>query len=211
VNADIHPRVSLKQYYVSARGLSTAVAAVALPFTSKVVGSDSAAYIFPPLGGMDGAARAGLVALCLGVSMGVYFLVAVKPPKSPSKIVWSALFLAAVCLLAYLSAYQRFVRRVDVPSRGTSAYVSVGYQRTAFADQTFGLASDWEMLQARGTSEEEIQRLWTAKSLIVARLALYSSCALTTLTLLFLFSFGLAHDISRQDPAKAGTLNHRAK
>jgi len=200
VNADVHPRLSLKQYYVSARGLSTAVAAVALPFASKIVSSDAAACIFPPLGGMDGVARVGFVALCLGVSMGVYFLVAVEPPKSPSRVIWSALFFAAVCLLAYLSAYQRFVRRIDVPSRGTSAYVSVGYQRTAFADQTFGSASDWEMLQARGISEEEIGRLWTAKSLIIARLALYFSCALTTLALLFLFSFGLAHDISRQDP-----------
>jgi hypothetical protein len=195
--------LSLKQYYVSARGLSTAVAAAALPFASKIVGADAAAYIFPPLGGMDGVARVGLVALCLGVSMGVYFLVAAQSPKTPSRVIWMALFFAALFLIAYLSAYQRFVRRIDVPSLGTFEYVSVGYQRTAFADQTFGSASDWEMLKARGTSEEEIERLWTPKSLTIARLALFFSCALTTLTLLFLFSFGLAHDIPRQDHPKA--------
>lgn len=142
------------------------------------------------------------MALCLGVSVGVYFLVAAQPPKSPSKVIWTALVFAAVCLLAYLSAYERFVRRVDIPTRGTSVYVSVGYQRTAFADQTFGSASDWEMLRARGISEEEIDRLWTEKSLIVARFLLYSSCSLTTLALLFLFSFGLAHDLPGRDAGK---------
>ena len=165
MNAKLHPRVSLKQYFLSARGLVTAVAAVTLPFASKIVSSDSSAYLFPPLGNVDGIARVGLVALCLGVSVGVYFLVAVQPPKSPSRIIWSALLLAAVCLLAYLSAYQRFVRRIDVPTREVSLYVSVGYQRTAFADQTFGSAPDWEMLRARGASEEEIARLWAEKSL----------------------------------------------
>jgi hypothetical protein len=186
VSADAHTRVSLKQYYLSARGLSTAVAAVVLPLASKIVGSDSSAYLFPPLGDMDGIARVGLVALCLGVSVGVYFLVAAQPPKSPSRVIWAALLFAAICLLAYLSAYQRFVRRVDIPSRETSVYVSVGYQRTAFADQTFGSASDWEMLRARGTSEEEIGRLWTARSIIVTRLGLYFSCSLTILFLLTL-------------------------
>jgi hypothetical protein len=122
-------------------------------------------------------------------------------------VIWVALTFTTVCLLAYLAAYQRFVRRIEIPSRGeTSVYVSVGYQRTVFADQTFGSASDWEMLRARGTSEEEIGRLWTAKSLIIARLGLYFSCSLTTLALLFLFSFGLAHDISRQDFAKTNEV-----
>lgn len=202
MNGEVHPRVTLQQYYTSARGLCTAVAAVALPFASKIVGSDSNAYLFPPLGDMNGIARVGLVAMCLGVSVGVYFLVAVRAPKSPSRIIWGTLILAAVSLLAYLSAYQRFVRRIDVPTREMSIYVSVGYHRTAFADQTFGLATDWEMLRARGTSEEEIGRLWTEKSIIIARLGLYLSCSLSTLALLFLFSFGLAHDISHRDLAR---------
>jgi hypothetical protein len=59
------------------------------------------------------------------------------------------------------------------------------------------------MLHARGTDEEEIERLWTAKSLIVARLTLYLLCTLTTLSFLFLFSFALAHDISGELAGKA--------
>lgn len=195
MNSYIHRRLSLKQYYVSARGIVTAVAAVAVPLAS-IIGSDSGSHVFPPLGSMDGIARIGLVALSLAVSLGVYFLAAVKPPKSPSRVVWITLALAVVFLLVYLSAYQRFVRQIEIPSRGSSVYVSVGYQRTQFAEQTFGPASDEEMLRARGTNEEEIGRLWTKKSLIIARLVLYFSCTLTTLALLFLFSFGVAHDVA---------------
>jgi hypothetical protein len=198
VNANPQPRISLKQYYTSGRGIVAAVAAVGLPFASKVVGPDSAAWIFPPLGGMDGIARFGLLALCLGVSVGAYFVAVVRRPSRPSRVIWVTILLAVSCLSAYLAAYQRFVLRVEVPSRGTSVHVSVGYQRTPFADQTFGAASDWAMLQARGTDEEEINRLWTARSIILARLALYLSCTLTTLTFLFLFSFAVAHDASEQ-------------
>ncbi|MGH9641011.1 MAG: hypothetical protein ACRD3Q_01160 [Terriglobales bacterium] len=179
------------------------MAAVVLPLASKIVGADSGTYFFPPLGGMDGIALIGLVALCLGGSLGVYFLVAIKPVKSSSRVTWAALLFAAVCLLGYLSTYQRFVRRIEIPSRGASVYISVGYQRTPFAERTFGSASDWEMLRARGPNEEEVARLWTAKSIIIARLALYFLCTLTTLALLFLFSFGVAHDVARQADASA--------
>ena len=190
------PPKSLTQYYKSARGLSTAIAAVFLPFASKIVGKDAATYLFPPLGSMDGPARIGLVALCLGVSLGVYFLVVVNPVKSPARMIWSTLLVSAVCLLAYLVFYEAFIRRVEIPSRQTSVYVSVGYQRTEFAKQTFGSDSDEEILRARGTSEEEIRRLWTRQSLIIARLGLYFSCVLTTLSWLFVFTFALVRDMS---------------
>jgi len=196
VTANLQPRLSLKQYYTSGRGIVTAVAAVGLPLASKIVGPDSASWIFPPLGAMDGIARFGLLALCLGVSVGAYFAAAAQRPNHPSRVIWATIVLAISCLCAYLAAYQRFVLRIEVPSRGTSVHVSVGYQRTQFADQTFGPASDWAMLQARGTDEEEINRLWTSESIILARLALYLSCTLTTLTFLFLFSFAVAHDAS---------------
>lgn len=141
--------LSLKQYYLSVRGLSTAVAAVALPFASKFVGADSSTYLFPPLGSMDGIARLGLVALCLGVTVLVYFLVAIKPIPKPPRPILIALSVGAICLIAYLAAYQRFVRRIDIPARETSVYVSVGYERTKFADQTFGPASEGDAAGTR--------------------------------------------------------------
>jgi hypothetical protein len=198
VNADPKSQLSVKQYYASIKGLATAVAAVVLPLSSKIIGPDSTAYVFPPLGNMEGVARIGFVALCLGVSLGVYFLSA-KSIVSPRRVIWLALFTAIVCFGIYLAAYQRFVRRLDIPARHESVYVSVGYQRTSFADQTFPNATDLEMLRGRGTTEEEIERLWTIKSIIVARLILYSSCVLTSMALLFVFSFAVAHDVHSPD------------
>jgi len=195
VNAPPESQLSVKQYYASIKGLATAVAAVVLPLASKIIGSDSTAYVFPPLGNMEGVARVGFVALCLGVSLGVYFLVSAKSTVSLRRVIWLALSIAVVCFVIYLAAYQRFVRRLDIPARHESVYVSVGYQRTSFANQTFPNATDLEMLRGRGSTEEEIERLWTIKSIIVARLTLYSSCVLTSMALLFVFSFAVAHDI----------------
>lgn len=139
------------------------------------------------------------MALCLGLSIGVYFLVVVRPIRSPMRVIWLTLLIAVVSLLTYLAAYQRFVRRIDVPSRQTTVFVTVGYERSPHALQTFQSESDYDMLRARGTSDEEISQLWTKNSLIIARLTLFLSCAITTLALLFLFSFGLMHDISQEE------------
>ena len=204
MNTALHARVGLKRYYSSVRGLVTAIAAVALPYASKIVGTESAAFVFPPLGAMDGVARLVFLALCLGVSLGVYFLVAGDPPRRTSRVIWVSMLGAIVCACAYLAAYQRFVVRVDIPSRETSVHVSVGYERTPFSAQVFGSASDREMLRTRGTDEEEIERLWTMQSIIVARLALYLSFVLTSLAFLFIFSFAVAHDVSSQPPSRTG-------
>ncbi len=144
---------------------------------------------------MEGVARVGFVALCLAVSLSVYFLVSTKPLSSPARVIWPALLIAIVGLASYLVAYQGFVRRIDIPSRDESVYVSIGYQRTQFANQAFSGATDYDILKARGTNEEEIERLWTLKSIIVARLALYFSSVVTSLALLFLFSFAVVHEV----------------
>ncbi len=206
MNAPANQRLSLKQYYASGRGLATAIAAVVTPFASKLFGPDSASLVFPPLGSIDGVSRIGFLLLCISVSVGVYFIVTSQAPKTPTVVIWIAIAVLFICLASYLALYQRFVIRIAVPSQGTSVHISIGYHRTQFADQTFGSASDSEMLRSRGADEEEIERLWTMKSLIVARLGLFLSCTLTTMSFLFLVSFALAHDISSQVPTKTKSL-----
>ena len=181
--------VTVRGYYKSLRGASTALAAVVLPLVSKFVGSEPALYLFPPLGTVDGIGRFALICLGLLMSVGVYFLIYTRHATSPVKLVWIASILAFLFLTLYLASYQRFVRRIDVPSTGSSIYVSVGYRRTPFAEQTFGTASDWDMLRARGTSEEAIEQLWTETSLMISRLCLFFSCSLSMLALLFIFNF----------------------
>jgi hypothetical protein len=198
-------RVTLADYYTSARGVATAIAAVALPFASKVVPSEPSTYFFPPLGDIDGIARIGLVVLCLAVSLLVYFIVSDHVPKSPARVIVVSLVVFVVCLLGYLAAYERFVRRIDIPTRDTTVVVSVGYDRTDFANQSFATKSDWDMLRARGTSDEEIENLWTKHSVTVARLGLFLSCAFMIASALFLFTFAVMHNISVVGASKPAT------
>ena len=65
----------------------------------------------------------------------------------------------------------------------------------SFATSNFGSATDEEMLRARGPDEEQIRMLWTPRSLIVARLALFVPYSLMIVALVAAFSFGVAGDI----------------
>ena len=76
----------------------------------------------------------------------------------------------------------RFIRTIDIRSRGETVAVSVGYERTDFANTEFPGSSDWEILRARGPIEEEIWRIWTPKSIILARLVLFLSYLLFLLS-----------------------------
>jgi hypothetical protein len=100
---------------------------------------------------------------------------------------------ATAFLFFYLLAYFRFVRTIDIATRGTSVSVSVGYHRTEFAANTFGRATDWEILRQRGTDEEEIWMLWTVRSLLVARSALLLTYLGFILSLVAALSWGALH------------------
>jgi hypothetical protein len=199
VNDNEHSPLSLKLYYKSLGGLSTAIASVVLPFISAISGSQPAVYLFfPPLGSIDWLARLSLVFLGLLLTVVIYFWVRRPSRKSPQKIVSAALGLFFLSLLLYLASYQRFVRSIAVPSQNATIYVSVGYERTPFAVKNLDSQSDWEMLRSRGTDDEAIHQLWTARSIVIARLTLFSSCAFSTLALLFAINFTLTCDLARQ-------------
>lgn len=85
-------------------------------------------------------------------------------------ILWLFAFIA--CAL-YLAAATRFVRIISIPTLHDSVAVSVGFERTTFA-KALGEASDFDLLRLRGPQEEEIQKLWTFRSLTLSRLALWT-------------------------------------
>jgi len=187
--------MTLRQYYQgfwSLLGVLAAappvIVAVILPFLS-----DSApVYGFPPMGDVGSFARLGLVCLAFLVTYLVYFWPGGKWPLVVAVIV----FFASLC--AYIAFYQRFVLRIDVPSQKATIRVSVGYDRTSFAAANFGSDSDEDMLRARGTSDEEIKKLWTYRSLIIARLALFASYCGVILGLVAIFSLGIVFDQRRR-------------
>jgi len=102
------------------------------------------------------------------------------------------LFLVGVvCCCAYIGVHFRFVRIVQIPSASTEAIVSVGYDRTPFIIAAFPDATDSDVLNSRGFTEDEIGRIWTAKSIWLARLALISSFLGWMLSLVGVASLGV--------------------
>lgn len=186
--------MTLKKYYSDFKSLSGLFAALfaAMPFLSYFL--PGSAYFSPPLGDAEAPSRAGLLILAFATTYAVYFVSSETRPRS-GRIIASAVLIAFLALIAYFIAFQRFVRRIDIPSRNTLVYVTVGYERTAFATSNFGSATDEEMLRARGTDEEQLRMLWTLQSLITARFEVFAPYAFMIIALVAAFSFGVAGEI----------------
>jgi hypothetical protein len=131
-------------------------------------------FLFPPL---DNIFRIGTIVLCVLVTFVCYFASTstfVSSKKGRPRVLWLLGGLCAIGLCLFLAAHFRFVRTIDIPALpdGHSVTVTIGFTRTEFANREFGGRSDWDMLHARGTSEGEIERLWTRGSILIGRLAL---------------------------------------
>lgn len=183
--------LTFRQYYGAFKSLSGFLAGIAslLPFLSKLLPENISSYVFPPLGNVDAPARIGTFALALGTTYLAFFWRALLPRNNAKRVV-VAIALAFVFQCFYLLAYLRFVRTIDIPTRGTAVSVSVGYERTEFARRTFGGVSDWELLRQRGTNEEEIWGLWESRSLLLARGSLLLAYSGFVFCLVYGFSCG---------------------
>ncbi len=189
------PPVTLLSYYKKFASVSgaLAVATGVGPLLSALLPGAVPAYLFPTLGEITMPARFGVVVLAATITY-FSFYAAQHPPRVLARF----LLLAAVAFLAlccYLVSLQHFVRKIDIPSDGSSVFVSVGYERTNFATQTFHDESDWDMLRARGTSDEDVSRLWTERSLDVARICLFASYCGFILPLVLIFSLGVRYQM----------------
>lgn len=190
--------VSLKKYYSSFRSLSGVLAGLtaSLPLSSQLLPGSG---YFPPLGDIENPARAGLLLLAFAATYAVYFL-AKSTSLKPRTAIATLFALALLGMVTYLVLFEQFVRHVDITSRGTRIYVTVGYERTAFAKRNFGSAPDEELLRARGMDDEELRLLWTSHSLAVTRVALFAAYSSLVLSLIAAFSFGVASEaLGQQD------------
>lgn len=186
--------ITLKQYYKSFLSLSGLFASVPPLYASVVsvfLPAGLAVLGFPPLGNVEPLARLGLLLLAASVIHLSYFFV-------PSRwAIAACVFLSAIALFYYVGVYPKFVVRVDMPGAGM-VRVNIGQERTAFALTNFADYSDEEMLRARGTSEEEVRRLWTLDSLRKGRVSLLSSYCVFILGIVSVFSLGVRLDLARQ-------------
>lgn len=184
--------VTLVEYLLSFKSKTGLAAGLfsAIPILSKLLPESYSAYGFPPLGTGESVARIGAVVLALAAPLFAFYT-ASAARKGNRKRVASGIIFAFVCLFLYFVLFLRFVRTIDIPSKNITVQVSVGYERTDFAKVTFGEISDEDLLRARGTSDEEIRKLWTTKSLLVSRSSLYITYVLVFLSLVTAFSWGV--------------------
>ena len=172
------PTVSVKNYYKAYKSLFGAIAAAfgAIPLLSEVLPERWwVSYLFPPI---DDSFRLLAVVPNILVTVVIYGLS--ERPFSRSRrlrtrVQWILLSVTVVGACLFLVSRTLFVRTIERPTVGDSVTISVGYERTPFASDTFGDTNDYEMLRQRGQTEEEIRRLWTSQSIITARLALFLS------------------------------------
>jgi hypothetical protein len=183
--------MTLKQYYKAFWSLSGVLAAAPpiiataiLPFLPE----KAPAYGFPPMGDVGSFAGLGLVSLAFLVTYVVYFW------RGGRWLLGAVSIVSFLCLCVYIALYPRFVLRIDIPPQSRTIRVSVGYERTLFAKANFGSDSDEDMLRARGFDDEEVKKLWTYQSLIIARLALFTSYCGFMLGLVAAFSLGIVFE-----------------
>ncbi len=183
--------MTIKQYYKAFWSLSGLLAA-APPLVTTLILPNLPENVslsgFPPLGNVGGFAAFGLVCLAVLVTYLIYFWRGSKWPLVVSALV------AFLSLCLYIPLYGRLVLRIDIPSLKSSTRVSVGYDRTAFAKANFNSDSDEDMLRARGFDDEEIKKLWTFRSLSIARLGLFGSYSGFILGLVAAFSLGVVFE-----------------
>ena len=189
--------ITLRQYYLSFKSISGAMAGLftAIPLLSKLAPDGYAAYGFPPLGSVEGPARIGTFVFAWAATYFAFFARSGSPSGDRKRIA-AAMVFAFVFLCLYFGLFLRFVRNIEIPTKNISVQVSVGYERTDFTKDNFAAASDWEILRARGTGEEEIWRLWTTKSLLVCRLSLYIAYSIVILSLVTAFSWGVIYQLN---------------
>lgn len=147
-------------------------------------------YLFPPLGETTVPSRLGIVMLAIATTYLAYYA---RVPTAPFTRLFPLLALSMLFLCAYIVSFGHFVRKIDIPATNSSIFVTVGYERTASATKTFDSESDWDMLRARGTSDEELEKLWTEHSLDMSHLCLLLTYSGFVLPLVLVFSLGVRY------------------
>lgn len=189
-------KVTIRRYYGSFAGLRAIFAAVPFvpPLLHACLPDSSAAvpYLYPPLGDAQRIACSGTVGLLLLTTFLVFTCCQLAQKIHPSiPAILMIGFAFGVC--ASIALYMPYVRVVSVPSVNSEVPVSIGYQRTDFALQTYPQSDDWEMLHDRGPWEEQIQKLWTLRSICVVRVLLWLSYTLALACFLAVVSLAAYH------------------
>ena len=118
-----------------------------------------------------GAVAAAILPTCLliGVAITTVLPLLYRSPETLKRLVLWGVVASIAFGGVYIFALQRFGRPIVIPQRGIEDFVTVGSERTPFANQYFANATDTEMLEQRGWSENDLELYWTKASLTRAR------------------------------------------
>ena len=179
-------RITVRQYYggfVSLWGIAAGAPFIPpllhafFPDTSRL-----ADYLYPPLGDAEWIAVAATIGFLLASTFVAFTCCesVKKIHRRAALILWGGI---ALCACALIVLYVLYVRRVPISSVDLEVPVSISYQKTDFARQTFPQLTDVEILQRTGPTEDQTQKLWTPHSGSVNREStslglLYSHCGL---------------------------------
>ncbi len=187
-------RITVRQYYsefVSLWGL--AAGSTLVPPLLHIVAPDSsaiAAYLYPPLGDVEGIAIAATIGFLLASTFVAFTCCESSRKAHPSTPgILIAGFGAGMCVLIVL--FVLYVRHIKVPAEKLDVPVSIGYHRSDFAVKNYSDSTDWEMLNSSGPQEAQIQELWTPHSIWVVRVLLWLFYTLTVASFVAIISLAI--------------------
>ncbi|HEY1463546.1 MAG TPA: hypothetical protein VGF44_09030 [Terriglobales bacterium] len=189
------PAPTLIDYYKKFKSLYGALAGIftlAGPLASIIFSGAIEAYAFPPLGNTATIGRLGILVLGGALTFIAFWDTPRVNPFKKFLIIGGCAFLSLVC---YMVAFAHFVKRVDIPASESSVFVTVGYEKTEFAIKNFPSETDSEMLTYRSTDDEQIEKLWTPRSVDIARTLLFFSYSGFILPFVLIFSLGVRYEL----------------
>ena len=190
--------MTIAEYYRSYVGVLGAISGfvTAIPGLSYLLPSDYAGYIFPPVGPFEPMARALTVLAAIFAT----FIALYLPRKRLGIAMTICGLLFVTAGLLYFWSFSRYVRIIQIPSLKQSIMVSIGSQRTQFAIEAFPDQTDWEILKERGFEEEEIEKLWTTNSILLARVLLWASLTGVIIFPVTALGIGIASEAQTKAP-----------
>jgi hypothetical protein len=198
-------KITVRQYYEGFVSLFGVVAGV--PFAAPLLhlffpdSSAVADYLYPPLGDVEWIAVAATVGFLVATTYVVF--TCCQSTRRVSAIVPAILMSGlALGVCALIILHVLFVRHIPVPSVNLDVPVSIGYQRSDLAAKAYPQGdNDWKMLGDAGPREEQIQNLWTHRSIWVVRVSLWLSYTLSLACFLAVVSLA-AYQHSAEEAAK---------
>jgi hypothetical protein len=175
-------RITVRQYYgefVSLWGL--AAGSTFVPPLLHLIAPESsaiAAYLYPPLGDVEGIAVAATIGFWLATTF-VVFICCESSRKIHPSVPGTLIAGLAIGMCVLVMLFVLYVRHIKVPAEKLDVPVSVGYHRSDFAVKNYSGSTDWDMLNSEGPQEDQIQELWTPHSIWVVRVLLWLFYTLT--------------------------------